>query len=1150
MTPFVHLRVHSAYSLLEGAIKLPQLIDFAQKENMQAIAVTDTNNLFGALEFAEQASKKGIQPIIGCAVTLKFTGDQFSRDIQEQGTAGIVVLVQNKIGYQNLLKIISDSYLENPDTDAFYVDSDLLEKYNHGLILLSGGATGPLGKLFLEKKASDAEVLCRWFHSVFGDRFYLELMRHGCKDEYDTEPFFLDLAASNNIPIVATNNAYFVSKDMYEAHDALICVAEGTYVNVTERRRLNPSYYLKSSYEMEKAFQDLPEAIENTGLIAKRCAFHPESAKPMLPTFPSDAGRNEEEELRFQAHEGLLNRLEKHVYTPEMDEGKRQEILSVYQKRLEHELTIILQMGFPGYFLIVADFIKWAKAQSIPVGPGRGSGAGSLVAWSLTITDIDPIRFNLLFERFLNPERVSMPDFDVDFCQDRRDEVIQYVQERYGRDKVAQIITFGKLQARAVLRDVGRVLQMPYGQVDRLCKLVPNNPANPVTLAEALVQEPALRQEQRQDATVAKLIDIALKLEGLYRHASTHAAGIIIGDRPLQEIVPLYRDPKSDMPVTQFNMKFVEKAGLVKFDFLGLKTLTIIEKSAEMVRQREGKPFSISTVSLEDKATFALLRNVDTSGVFQLESAGMRDVLRRLKPDRFEEIIALVALYRPGPMDDIPRYLACKHGEEEVQYMHEMLEDILKESFGVMVYQEQVMQIAQKMAGYTMGGADLLRRAMGKKIKAEMDAQRKIFIDGAVKNKVPNKLADQIFDQIAKFAGYGFNKSHSAPYGLIAYQTAYMKANYPAEFMAATLTYDMGNTDKLSFYRQELTKMGIALVPPHVNTSDVMFTVKEGAIHYALAAIRNVGGQAAEDIVMARQQEGPFKDIWDFLSRVSARVLNKRQMEFLVRGGALDNLGMHRGELLAHMDRLIGYGVALNETRSSQQSSLFGDDAKDLVPIPTLTKIKKWSAPEQLEQEFDAIGFYLSAHPLETYTAILASQKVVQSDTFSEMDGKRFKTAGIVMAVQRRTSKQGKSFAFVTLSDQGGQFEVTLFSETLDAYGDLLQVGEAVIIDVSAKIEQRETDDVRLIGYVINRLQSLLSKVDGKIELELMPETTNITPLYTLLSGLQKGTVEIEIVLNHQNKKVRVTLPYRIQMQPTLEQDLLLPEIVKAVRFI
>ena len=894
---FVHLRVHSAYSLSEGAIRVKQLADLCARNDMPAVGIADTNNMFGALEVSLALAPGGVQPIIGCQLAVG-RGDAGEGPGASKAPDQLVLLVMNETGYGNLLSLASQAHLATHSHEAPHVSHGDLEKRHEGLIALTAGPSGAVGRLLSEDQGRLAETELRRLAGIFPGRLYVELMRHNLPEEDRIEADLVDLAYRLDIPLVATNEVFFATREMYEAHDALICIAEGAAVSRRDRRRLTPEHYFKSAEEMRELFADLPEAVDNTGVVARRCAYMPETRDPILPPYPHLDGRSEEEALRDMARDGLEKRLSGHVYTAEMGETAREEVANPYRERMEYELGVINQMGFPGYFLIVADFIQWAKQRGIPVGPGRGSGAGSVVAWALTITDLDPLRWGLLFERFLNPERVSMPDFDVDFCKDGRDDVIRYVQGQYGHDKVAQIITFGKLEARAVLRDVGRVLEMPYSQVDRICKLVPYNPAHPVGLRQAIDGEPLLQEMIAQDETVARLIDIALRLEGLYRHASTHAAGVVIGDRPLDALVPLYRDPRSVMPVTQFNMKYVEQAGLVKFDFLGLKTLTVLSRSVALLKQRD-IDIDLSQIPLDDPGTYEMLCHGDTTGVFQLESSGMRDVIKKLRPDRFEDIIALVSLYRPGPMDNIPSYVKRKHGEEEPDYMHPRIEGILKETYGIMIYQEQVMQIAQELSGYTLGGADLLRRAMGKKIQAEMDAQRKTFIDGAVERGVDKGLAGYVFEQVNKFAGYGFNKSHAAAYALIAYQTAYLKANYPVEFMAASMTLDMGNAEKLNGFRSELGRLGIALLTPNINRSRAEFAVEaapEGgyAVRYALAAIKNVGQAAMNALVEEREANGSFEDLGDFADRLDGRVMNKRQLENLARAGAFDSLNPNR----------------------------------------------------------------------------------------------------------------------------------------------------------------------------------------------------------------------------------------------------------------
>jgi len=1158
---FVHLRVHSAYSLAEGAIKGKELVSLAVRHQMPAVAMTDSGNLFGALEFAVTASGSGVQPIIGVQLAIRREESEPRGSLKVVGgtahtpnqTDQIVLIAQNERGYKNLMDLVSRSYTMTDPGESPQVPLADLEGRSDGLIALTGGPAGKVGRLLLENRVEEAETALLDLKALFGDRLYVEIQRHFLDNERRSEAGFLDLAYKHDIPLVATNECYFATEDMYEAHDALLCIAERTTIGNMNRRRVTPHHRFKSAEEMRELFSDLPEAVDNTLVIAQRCSFMPEKLAPILPPFDTVGGRNEAEELRAQAEEGLRKRLETHIFTDDMDEAAREEAAKPYWERLEFELDVIEQMGFPGYFLIVADFIAWAKAQNIPVGPGRGSGAGSLVAYSLTITDLDPLRWGLLFERFLNPERVSMPDFDIDFCQDRRGEVIDYVQKRYGRDKVAQIITFGKLQARAALRDVGRVREMPYGQVDRICKLVPNNPANPVTLAEALEVEPELKRLRDEDEEVGDLIRISLQLEGLYRNASTHAAGVVIGDRPLHELVALYRDPNSDMPATQFNMKWVEQAGLVKFDFLGLKTLSVLQNAVDLLKRR-GIELDLSKVPLDDKRTYEMLGRAESTGVFQLESTGMRDVLRRMKPDRFEDIIALVALYRPGPMANIPKYIACKHGEEQPDYMHPVLEPVLKETFGIMIYQEQVQQAAQRLSGYTLGGADLLRRAMGKKIKEEMDAQREIFVKGAVEQNVPAEKASEIFDQIAAFAGYGFNKSHAAAYALVAYHTAYLKANYPVEFLAASMTYDMNNTDKLNVFRQEIQRLGIQLLGPDINKSFVDFVPEETpdgelAIRYALAAIKNVGENAMEALVRERSENGPYKSIGEFASRIDGTVVNKRLMENLVRAGAFDCMTQNRGQLFESVEKILRHANAAAAERSSDQVSLFAGPSGTPEPEIVLADRLDWPAMERLKEEFDAIGFYLSAHPLDAYGASLERLGVVRSDqivaTVKEKgNSARINIAGIVVGARIRTSSRGSRYAFVQLTDQAGVTEVTVFSEVLAVSRELLEAGKSVLVKADARIE--DEGGIRLTVSRIEALDKAVSGTAAGLKIYLR-DTAPIPHISEMIAKERPGRGKVKIVVDTDEEEVELALSKTYNISPDFRAAVKsLPGIVDA----
>src|SRR6266849_4425378 len=1021
---FVHLHVHSAYSLLKGSIKIQRLGELAKADRQPALALTDTDNMFGALEFSDKMAGYGIQPIIGCELAIDF-GDQDpnARNALAAGPARIVLLAARERGYRSLMRLNSRAFLETPVHQSPHIKFEWLQGDAEDLIALTGGPEGPIALAINADQAALAATRCDRLVSLFGDRLYIELQRHGIEKERRAEAGLIDLAYAKGLPLVATNEPYFATADDYEAHDALLCIAGGRLVAETDRDQLTPDHRFKTRAEMAVLFADVPEALASTIEIAERCSCRPVTRKPILPRFTVGAGTNAAEaesdeaaELRRQAEEGLSNRLRVHG----LSQGSSEED---YRARLAFEIDVITRMNYAGYFLIVADFIQWAKAEGIPVVPGRGSGAGSLVAWALTSADLDPIRFGLLFERFLNPERVSMPDFDIDFCQDRRGEVIDYVQQRYGRDQVAQIITFGTLQARGVLRDVGRVLQMPYGQVDKLTKLVPQNPAAPVTLAAAIASEPKLQAFRDEDAVVARAFDIAQRLEGLTRHASTHAAGIVIGDRPLSELVPLYRDPKSDMPVTQFNMKWVEPAGLVKFDFLGLKTLTVLDVAVKLLRQR-GIVINLTRIPLDDAKTYESLARGETVGVFQVESQGMRRALLDMRPDRFADLIALVALYRPGPMANIPTYCARKHGDEEPEYLHPMLEPILKETFGVIIYQEQVMQIAQVMAGYSLGEADLLRRAMGKKIRKEMEQQRERFVAGSVKNGVPKAQAETIFELLAKFADYGFNKSHAAAYALVSYHTAYMKAHHPVEFLAASMTHVMSNTDKLAEFRAEAERLGIKLEPPSINRSGVTFDVDGARIHYALAARKGVGNQAVEAIVAARGSHA-FRDLADFAGRVSPRAINKRMIESLAAAGAFDALEPNRARVHASADLILAECHRRHEAAVMGQSELFGGPGN--VVALALPAAEPWLPTERLQKEYDAIGFFLTGHPLNDYGPVLQRLRVQSWAEFSravKAGASAGRLAGTVVSkTQRRAKTTGNRMAIVGLSDPTGQYE-------------------------------------------------------------------------------------------------------------------------------
>ena len=1126
--PFVHLHVHSSYSLLEGALKIGRLAELAKADRQPALALTDTDNMFGALEFSEKLAGSGIQPIVGCCLSVDF-GD-VARDArhpqQSFSLPRLVLLAAHEQGYRSLMRLSSRAYLENPPNEAVHIKYDWLAGETDGLIVLSGGPSGALDQAVAGGRLDLARGRCAQLRALFGDRLYIELQRHGLPEERSIEPHLLDTAYELGLPLVATNEPFFATPEDYEAHDALICIAGGRVVAETDRRKLSPEHYFKSRSEMAALFADLPEAIVNTAEIAQRCAYRPRTAKPILPRFDaadavSQTGEDAEAAaLRAQAEAGLARRIATHGLAPGMSEEE-------YRARLKFELDVIERMKYPGYFLIVADFIQWAKGEGIPVGPGRGSGAGSMVAYALFITDLDPLRFGLLFERFLNPERVSMPDFDIDFCQDRRDEVIRYVQRKYGRDQVAQIITFGTLQARGVLRDVGRVLEMPYGQVDKLCKLVPQNPANPVTLSRAIDDEPKLQAERDTNPTVRRAFDIARKLEGLTRHASTHAAGIVIGDRPLTELVPMYRDPKSDMPVTQFNKKWVEQAGLVKFDFLGLKTLTVLKTAVELLKKRDIE-IDLSAIPLDDTRTYEMLARAEAVGIFQLESAGMRRALLDMKPDRFEDIIALVALYRPGPMANIPTYCARKHGDEVPDYIHPKLEEVLKETFGVIVYQEQVMQAAQILAGYSLGQADLLRRAMGKKIRSEMQAQRKEFVSGAVERGVGRGQADAIFDLLERFAEYGFNKSHAAAYALVAYQTAYMKANYPVEFIAASMTLDMGNTDKLAEFRAEAERLGIRVEPPSINRSNVHFGAEDNTIVYSLAALKGVGGQAVEHIVAARAGQ-PFRDLSDFAQRINPRAVNKRVLESLAAAGSFDLIEPNRARAHTAIEPILGAAQSSHDAKSVGQSELFGGAAaSDALRIPA---VEPWTPSERLQREYDAIGFFLTGHPLDDYAKALKRMQVLNWAEFAKSvraGATAGRTAATVVSRMERRTKTGNKMGIIGLSDPSGQYEAVVFQEGLQQFRELLEPGSAVLLLLSA---EAQGEDVRARIQMVERLDQAAAKVQKSMQIFLRDPA----PLDHITRRLEpRGDGEVRFVLMlGDGGEVEIKLPggYRVSPQ-------------------
>ncbi|KCZ57984.1 DNA polymerase III subunit alpha [Hyphomonas atlantica] len=1107
---FIHLAVRSSYSLLESMITPKGLKAWCAEQGMPAIAITDRNNLFGALEISLTLTDAGIQPIMACCFDV-------TDGLPKSEPSRISLYAQNDVGYKRLMLLSSRAYLDAAD-GVPKLHRDLLLDNTEGLILLTGGAEGQVAKHLLKGRVADARTELSTLAAAYPGRCYVEITRHGTEDEYATEEGLVDLAYELSLPLVATHDARFMKSADAKAHDAMMCISNGQYLGQDDRKRVDPSQYLKTAGEMVSLFEDLPEAIANTSEIARRCAVKAETHKPILPNF-SKEGRSESEELRKQAVEGLEFRLSA--------ADKLYADRDTYFERLDYELSIIERMGFPGYFLIVSDFIKWAKENGIPVGPGRGSGAGSLVAWVLLITDLDPLRFDLLFERFLNPERVSMPDFDVDFCQERRGEVIRYVRDKYGADSVAMIITFGTLQAKAVVRDVGRVMQMPYGQVDRLAKLIPFNPANPPKLQDAIDDEPKFQDEIDADERVGELLEIALSLEGKYRNAGTHAAGVVIGDRPLVELVPLYNDPRADLPATQFNMKYAETAGLVKFDFLGLKTLTVIDRALKLIR-RDGRDVGPEWQSLDDQATYDLMASGETLGVFQLEGAGMRDTLKKVRPHNLEDVIAIISLYRPGPMENIPVYVQGKEDPSSVVYQHPDLKPVLEATYGVPVYQEQVMRMAQEIAGYSLGEADLLRRAMGKKKVEEMIAQRKRFVEGAAELKgMEEKLANDIFDTMEKFAGYGFNKSHAAAYALIGYHTGYLKRHFPVEFLAASMSLDIGNTDKLAAFFQEAKRLKIPVLAPDVNSSTADFDVKDGAVVYALGALKGVGLEAMKHVVEIRERDGRFEDLYDFAERVDPKHVNKKAFESLSKAGAFDSFEPNRAKMLESAPLLANMAVSAAQDRQGGQGGLFGEAEPALRPV--LPKAKAWNGQQKLDQEFKSIGFYFSGHPLDDVLEGLDRERVTLAMEVQDRaaDGKPLEMIGVVRARSDKPARNGGKFAFLTLSDPSGEVEMMVFPETLSQNYDLLQVGNAVAITVGVK---RNAEEIKLNAERVLKLEAArLSKAMGALKIRLavgafVGDLAGVVEHLTKLQDLEKGELLIEMPLE-DGRVVTMKLP-------------------------
>ena len=1073
---FVHLRVHSNFSLAEGMLSFDYLANFCVKNNQPAIAITDTSNMFGVLEFSLEMVANGIQPIIGIQVEIAPSSED------EVNIGEVILIAKSDVGYKNLLKISSNLSI-NKDFNKFVSYANLIENKDEIILLTGGAEKGFIGKPAGLGNSTLTYSRLELLKKLFADNLYIEIQRHGMKNEEVSEPLLLKAAEDFNLPIVGTNDCYFSSPEKYNSHQVLTCIDKGLTISSPERRLLTKEHYLKKSSAMLSLFSDIPEAIENTLIIAQRCSISVKTHKPILPTFPGLKNITENDYLFKISLEGLDKRINDSVVSFSIETKNK------YKVRLKKELKIINEMGFSGYFLIVYDFIKWSKDNSIPVGPGRGSGAGSIAAWALKITDLDPIKWGLLFERFLNPERVSMPDFDIDFCQDRREEVIQYVRNRYGHDRVAQIITFGSLQAKAAIRDVGRVMEMPYGHIDKIAKLIPMIPANPMSIQEAIETEDLLKQEMAENDQVKELLSTAMDLEGLNRHVSTHAAGLVIGDRPLNELVPLYKLNDDEIPATQFNMKFVEKAGLVKFDFLGLKTLTVLAKAESLIKKKQ-EDFNLTKILLDDTKTYEMLSTGSTTGVFQLESAGMKDVLKGLKPDRFEDIIAVVSLYRPGPMENIPSYINRKHGNEKIIYMHPDLEEVLKETYGIFIYQEQVLRAAQVLADFSLGSADILRRAMGKKDHDEMLQQKNAFLEGSSKNGIKKENANEIFDQISAFAGYGFNKSHAAAYALIAYQTAWIKCNFPHEFFASMMSVEFNNSEKLSVFFHDLKKTHIILEPPCINQSKNYFSIeitkdKKEFIRYSLSSLKNVGNEVVIKIVEIRNEKGIFKNIDDFLIKVPFNLLGKKAFESLIKAGAFDCLDSNRNKLFNSIDVMLNYSQSIQKDKIANQDNLFNNINSDelLIDIPN---VLDWSFIEKLNNEFTSLGMYLSSHPLNNFSIVLKTLNIINSsellEQFQKGTKKNIQLCGLIFKVQKRQSSRGK-WAVIELNDLGGNCEVILYSDILNKFESLLDEKKPILID--AEIKNEVNQGLRIIAKRLRRFDECIANAKFNLTLSI-----------------------------------------------------------------
>jgi|TARA_B100001093_G_scaffold519064_1_gene606262 DNA polymerase-3 subunit alpha len=1127
---FNNIKVHTQYSICEGAIKIEDLASYCKDKKIQNIGLCDSYNLCGALEFAEKISKSGTQPIIGTQINFCLEGIN----------GRLPLFSTSALGYKNLIELSSKSYLGSDEKNDPHCKISELKNNNQNLILLSGNFYGLFGKLFKLNKLKQIEESIKELKNIFKDRFYFEIQRHKEPDEDNFENFIIELSNKHHIPLLATQEVFYLTKDMHEAHDALVCIGQKNFVNDSNRRKYSDQHYLKNNEELVELFKDIPEALENNYNFPYRFNFKPKKSIPVLPTIETKKNVTVEEELLSQAKEGLKNRLDNFVLKKNKDK-EANKIFKLYEDRLIHEINIINSMNYSGYFLIVSDYIRWSKKNNIPVGPGRGSGAGSLVAYCLDITDIDPIEFDLIFERFLNPDRISMPDFDIDFCEEKRNLVFEYLKSKYKKG-VAHIITFGKLKARMALRDVGRVLGLPYGHVDRISKMIPFDPSRPLSLQESIDREPRFKEEVKNSKKVEKLIELSLKLEGLNRNMATHAAGVVIAGENLSQQVPLYKDHSADLilPSTQFDMHSSENAGLVKFDILGLTALTVIDKTVKMLSQQD-IILDISKIDLEDQNVFKLLTTGETTGLFQLESTGVRDTLRQMKPTEFNDIVALVALYRPGPMSNIPIYNDCKNGLKKPDYIHETLEKILKPTYGIIIYQEQVMQIAQTLAGFTAGEADILRRAMGKKKRAELEKQKEKFVTGAIKNGIKKDVANYVFTKIEPFADYGFNKSHAVAYAFIAFQTAYLKTYHKEEFIAASMSTTLTNTSKLREYVEELKRLKVNVIRPSINNCFAEFKAETNKIFYGLGAIKSVGFEAISNIVNERKKNGKFKSFTDFINRVNPKDVNKLQLEGLVKAGAFDEIDSNRRKLTESIPKIISTIKSKYDEKISNQSNLFDGNNNEENQNFEFETSEEWTSKELLAEEFKSLGFYISDHPLNEYKEFFTQLEINSYKDFINDDKSESLVAGTIMSIQEKKSAKGTSFAIVKFSDNNSEFEIFLFSDLLTSNRDKLKESNSFVLTLQKEKTSIENTQRRVNIRKLVDLSDLVNKTYERVSIELTDKSM-LKELNELLS--KTGETKINVVLKDNSKN------YMFELEQTRKFDFNLFSLIKNKEYV